>query len=377
MFSAISIAWGNTFQNWKRTLAALAGITFSILLVFVQLGFLNGAKTAVTLIFDSFAFDIAITSDKYQIMPTADPFDRIRLVQARIDPGVLDSFKFNVRTGSWFDEKTELESTVLLIGIDDKPSFMVNSDFIDGLESVTDGQSVFLDRLSHKDFGEIKIGLGGQINSRAVTVTQLFDLGLFFYAEGAAATVNGNFVKLSGQTSDDVTVGFLKIRDGFSVDKTVARLQKTLPNDVVISSRDKFIERERNYFIEVKPVGILFKSAVFIAFAVGFVILFQVLSTELGNRISEFATLKAMGFSTKFIYGIGIAQNLIITIFSFLPASLLCTLVFEIIYAVSKLPVSMTLELFTTVFGLTMLMSVFAGLLALKKLSKADPAELF
>ena len=113
---------------------------------------------------------------------------------------------------------------------------------------------------------------------------------------------------------------------------------KTLPNDVVISSRDKFIERERDYFIEVKPVGILFKSAVFIAFAVGFVILFQALSTELGNRISEFATLKAMGFSTKFIYGIHRA-NLIITIFSFLPASLLGTLVFEIIYAVSKLPV--------------------------------------
>ena len=166
-----------------------------------------------------------------------------------------------------------------------------------------------------------------------------------------------------------MTVGFLKIRDGFSLDETVARLQKTLPNDVVISSRDKFIERERNYFIEVKPVGILFKSAVFIAFAVGFVILFQVLSTELGNRISEFATLKAMGFSTKFIYGIGIAQNLI-TIFSFLPASLLCTLVFEIIYAVSKLPVSMTSELFTTVFGLTMLMSVLAGLLALKNYLK-------
>ena len=47
---------------------------------------------------------------------------------------------------------------------------MVNSDFVDGLKSVNDGQSVFLDRLSHKDFGEIKIGLGGQINSRAVTV---------------------------------------------------------------------------------------------------------------------------------------------------------------------------------------------------------------
>ena len=57
-----------------------------------------------------------------------------------------------MRTGSWFDETTELES-VLLIGIDDKPSFMVNSTLLTDL-NVTDSQSVFLDRLSHKDFGE-------------------------------------------------------------------------------------------------------------------------------------------------------------------------------------------------------------------------------
>ena len=49
-----------------------------------------------------------------------------------------------MRTGSWFDEKPN-ESTVLLIGIDDKPSFVVNSDFVDGLKSVNDSQSVFLD----------------------------------------------------------------------------------------------------------------------------------------------------------------------------------------------------------------------------------------
>ena len=116
-------------------------------------------------------------------------------------------------------------STVLLIGIDDKPSFVVNSDFVDGLESVNDGQSVFLDRLSHKDFGEIKIGLGGQINSRAVTVTQLFDLGLFSTLR-VRLQQSTEILLNSGQTSDDVTVGFLKIRDSFSVDETVVELKK-------------------------------------------------------------------------------------------------------------------------------------------------------
>jgi len=37
----------------------------------------------------------------------------------------------------------------------------------------------------------------------------------------------------------------------------------------------------------------------------------------------------------------------------------------------------MTFELFLTVFGLTMLMSITAGILALRKVKKADPAELF
>ena len=38
--------------------------------------------------------------------------------------------------------------------------------------------SLFFDRLSHKDFGEIKLALMVKL-IRAVTVTQLFDLGLF------------------------------------------------------------------------------------------------------------------------------------------------------------------------------------------------------
>ena len=83
MFTVFKIAWGNTFQNKKRTLTALGGITFSILLVFLQLGFLNGAKKEVTLLFDYFNFDIAVTSDRYQFMATAPPFDRIRLIQAK------------------------------------------------------------------------------------------------------------------------------------------------------------------------------------------------------------------------------------------------------------------------------------------------------
>ncbi|WP_028880461.1 ABC transporter permease [Terasakiella pusilla] len=377
MQTVFKIAWGNTFQNMKRTLTALGGISFSILLIFLQLGFLNGAKKEVTLLFDYFDFDLALSSDRYQFMATAPPFDRIRIIQARVDEAIGDSFLLNVRSGRWVDEETELESSLLIIGMDSKEEFIKNPDFITGLESITNGQSIFLDRFSHADFGPLEVGRQGYVNGTQVNVTSLFDLGLFFFAEGSVATSNGNFVNLSGRTADDVTLGFLKVKEGFDHNETVDRMRTLLPDDVLIVTREEFYEREQDYFIEVKPIGIMFRSAVFIAFAVGLVILFQVLSTELSNRLDEFATMKAMGFSVPFIYGIGIMQNLIITFMSFFPAWIICVLLFKLIYGLSKLPMEMTFSLFATVLGLTLLMSITAGVLALRKVKNADPAELF
>ena len=92
----VRIAWGNTFQNFVRTLAGLGGITFSILLVFLQLGFLNATKKEVTLLFEFFEFDAVIVSEDYQLVGTAGNFDRIRLFQAKVDPNVKEIYNLNV-----------------------------------------------------------------------------------------------------------------------------------------------------------------------------------------------------------------------------------------------------------------------------------------
>ena len=87
MFSVISIAWEILFKIGKERLRLLLASHFRFYW-FCSTGFLNGAKTAVTLIFDSFVFDIAVTSDKYQIMPTPILLTEYGLFN-RVDPGVL------------------------------------------------------------------------------------------------------------------------------------------------------------------------------------------------------------------------------------------------------------------------------------------------
>lgn len=373
----VRIAWGNTFQNRRRTLAALGGIAFSILLVFLQLGFLQAAKTQVTLLFDDLDFDAAMVGERYQILATAPEFDRRRLIQAAVDPDVTDTFKLNVQGSRWFNPETLIESSVLVIGLDDKPDFIRDPQLHEGMKTLRDGRSVILDRFSHPDYGEKTLGLKGNVRNQDVEVTALFDLGLFFYAEGSIATNESNFLRLTGRRINDVTIGLIKFRKDADAEAAVKRIRALVPSDVVVMTRERLIAEERGYFVSVKPVGIMFQSAVLVAFVVGLVILFQILVTEINNRMQEYATMKAMGFGNRFVYGIGITQNVIFIVFSFLPAFLMATGLFHLVYVMSRLPTRMTLRLSVTVLLLTLIMGVIAGLLAMRRIRRADPADLF
>lgn len=372
-----SIAWQNTFQNRKRTAAALGGIAFSLLLVFIQLGFLDGAKRMSTLLYSLFDFDLAVVSSEYQFMAIAPAFDHIRLAQVKVDSQVDQVFRLNIDNSRWKDPDTGLLSQMLLIGLDEQPTFINDHALRIGLSTLKDDKSVVLDRFSNADFGSRTVGQQGLIDEKSVHVNALFQLGMFFFADGAVATTNQNFHGLSARGSQQVSVGLIRLKPGADPVQAASRIRQLLPVEVQILTHQALMDQEQAYFVSVKPVGIMFQAGVFVAYAVGLVILFQVLSTELGNRLNEFATLKAMGFPNRTIYGIGIVQTLLFGLFSFFPAWLIASGVFELIFHFSKLPMEMNASLMGTVLGLTLIMCVVSGVLALGKVQGADPADLY
>ncbi len=127
----------------------------------------------------------------------------------------------------------------------------------------------------------------------------------------------------------------------------------------------------------MKPIGIMFRTGVVVAFAVGVVILFQVLSTEIANRMREYATIKAIGFGTSFVYALGVVQTAFLVLFGFVPAVLISIAVFDQTYVISHLPMRMDGELIAVVLPLTLAMGVASGLITLHRVKRADPAELF
>ncbi len=87
--------------------------------------------------------------------------------------------------------------------------------------------------------------------------------------------------------------------------------------------------------------------------------------------------MKAMGYSNFFLSRVVLSEALILAIIGFVPGIALSVVVYSQARLATNLPVEMTRERAVMVLVLTAVMCAGSGLLALRKLRSADPAEVF
>ncbi len=156
-----------------------------------------------------------------------------------------------------------------------------------------------------------------------------------------------------------------------------ARLAKSLPADVRVLTRAELIAQERSFFTSTKPIGVLLRVSMVIAFLVGATILFQVLSAEIIQRAKEFAVLKAMGFRPEFVFGVGLSEVLLLALAAFVPAFVLAALILWVIELATKLPMGLTFTITLETLLIVLAMGIASGLSVIGRIARADPAELF
>src|SRR5262249_61565560 len=82
-------AWRNVLPPPRRSLSAIVGMTSSLTLVLLQLGFLNAVRVTSTNLFDRLNFDLVLTAPTYDTMYDTGFLPRERLTQAASVPGVV------------------------------------------------------------------------------------------------------------------------------------------------------------------------------------------------------------------------------------------------------------------------------------------------
>ena len=106
-------------------------------------------------------------------------------------------------------------------------------------------------------------------------------------------------------------------------------------------------------------------------------IVYQILYTNVINHLPEFATLKALRYTDRFFFGLVLKQALILSVLGFIPGTLLSWGIYHYTAAVTGYTMILSLDKAAIAFASTAIMCVLAGLLAMRQLKNADPAELF
>ena len=112
-------------------------------------------------------------------------------------------------------------------------------------------------------------------------------------------------------------------------------------------------------------------------FVVGVVICYQIVYADIADHMREFATLKAIGYGSRYFLGLVLQQCLYLSVLGFLPGLAVSFLAYKILERVTGLTMELSLLLALSVLGVTAAMCVISGLLAVSKLIAADPADLF
>jgi len=137
------------------------------------------------------------------------------------------------------------------------------------------------------------------------------------------------------------------------------------------------LQRDVEYWDAGTPVSVVVGIGMLMGFVVGIVICYQILYTEIADHLPQFATLRAMGFSRRYLMAVVLCEAVLLALVAFAPSLLMGQILYGVLASASGLLLKLTLPRITFVLTLTLAMCASAGLLALRRVLQADPAELF
>src|SRR4051794_7580872 len=99
-------------------------------------------------------------------------------------------------------------------------------------------------------------------------------------------------------------------------------------------------------------------------FIVGMAICYQVLFSEISDRLAEFATLKAMGYSNQWLLRVVVCEAIFLALLGYAVGLTLTLPAFRVIHDSTGLPMTLKPEDGLQILGLTLVMCTLSGLLA-------------
>lgn len=295
----------------------------------------------------------------------------------RIDP-------LYIGIGQFQNPITHEKRVMMMLGYDPHASLIKGVESQDVCHLLTIQDTLLFDTLSKPEFGPMVAlvkenpWLQVEMNNHKVRMVGFFKMGISFAASGNGLTSAENFLRIfPHRCQEAVDVGIITLKKGASLDTAKQEIARLLPPWLQLFTHDELCLYEKEYWRKNSAIGFIFGFGTIMSLVVGTVIVYQILFTSVMNHLKEYATLKALGYRQKDLGHVVLSSAFFLAFLGFLGGFLLSLGLYRLTQSVTFIPMTMPFSKVVTVFLFIFTMCAGAGLLAIRKLKLADPAEMF
>ena len=378
------LGWLQLTHNRGRFVLAIMGVGVAVILVFMQLGFMNMLFDATINLHRQLTADVVILSAETKDLANAGLLSRRRLLQAFGVDGVAWVEPLYITTTQWKRPSDGTDGQLLLIGTEPSAGVFTDREVDSQIEKLRLPLTFLFDRGSRGDFGayihQIKsnVGILTEINNLNAKPVATFLFGASFAVEATAIASIDTFMLLQpGRDPGLMNIGLIGVQPGFSPEEVASRIAPILGADAKVMSITAFKALTRGFLERESPISYVFSFGALVGLFVGGIVVMQILSSDVQDHLSEYAMFKAIGFSNRYLLAIVYEQSAILTIFGYVPGLLVSLAIYKLIGSGVAMSMTMTSDRMALVLVMTIVMCAVSGTLALRRIYSADPADVF
>jgi putative ABC transport system permease protein len=246
--------------------------------------------------------------------------------------------------------------------------------------------TVLFDRGSRFDYTALKASVVRderptvELGGKTATIEGLFHIGSSFGNEGNIVTSEESFFLYAlNRTSSAPNVGLIRVAAGQDPAEVAGRISAAIAgfDDTQALTLQQYVDHSQRSLARNSPINYIFSFGAFMGLIVGTVVVVQILSADVQDHLPEYATFKAIGFTNRYLLGVIAEQSMVLTVAGFVPGFLVSLGCYELVRRAITMPIAMPFGRVAFVFGLIAAMCIVSGAIAMQRVRRADPAEVF
>jgi putative ABC transport system permease protein len=369
------LAARNLFHDRLRFTATITGIVFSMVLVTVQMGLFVSFRYMVTTMIDHAPADLWVMPIGTKCFEDPSLLDERERFRALSVAGVADVVPILVSFAQWHIPSGGT-TPVLLIGSDRNELSLQPWNIVAGdLHDLSIPDAVAVDQSYFERLGTSGLGDTVEIGNLKAKI-RLITKGIrSFTTTPYVFTPLDRARAYAGILPNKATHLLVHIAPGANLETVRTHLNGVLAKAMALTP-DAFRSRSRSFWLFGTGAGAALFAGALLGMIVGVVIVSQALYSSTKEFSNEFATLRAIGSSSRYIYTVIIIQALISAVIAFSVAAAMGMVIVRAT-AESALPVLIPSSLMASLFLLTIAMCVLSAMAAVVHVMRTDPAVVF